>query len=147
VLYTIGHGALPMDALLRRLQANGVRTVLDVRSQPHSSRSPHFSRPELEAELIANGIGYRWLGEHLGGKSVSPDRPAPIDDAALLSAGITEAAALARGATSALLCAELDPTHCHRHSVLADRFEAEGFPLVHILEDGSTEPHQSALDL
>jgi len=136
-----------MDTLLRRLQASGVRTVLDVRSQPHSSRSPQFSRAELEAELIANGIGYRWLGEHLGGKALGPDRPAPIDDADLLSAGITEAVALARGATSALLCAELDPAHCHRETVLADRFEAEGFALVHILEDGSTEPHQSTLGL
>jgi len=147
VLFTIGHGALPFDDLLRRLEAHGVRTVLDVRSQPYSSRAPHYNRRELEGELIADGISYRWLGDHLGGKPLQPGGRPPTDNESLLAAGITEAAGLARGATSALLCAELEPEHCHRSTVLAAQFEAAGFSVAHILSDGSTRSHQPTLGL
>ena len=82
-LYTIGHGPLPFDDLLRRLQSHGVRTVLDVRSQPHSSRVPQYGKAELEAELVAAGLSYRWLGHHLGGRPLRPDGVAPIDQPAL----------------------------------------------------------------
>lgn len=144
-LYTIGHGALPLDDLLRRLQAHRVRAVLDVRSQPHSSRAPQYGKPQLEAELIAAGYAYRWLGTHLGGRPLRPESRAPIDDPIELAAGITEAAALAGGARTALLCAELDPAYCHRSTALADRFEDAGFTVVHILADGSLRPHQPSL--
>ena len=147
MLYTIGHGAEPFDDLLRRLLSNGVRMVLDVRSHPVSARSPHFSRPELEAELAAAGIAYRWLGDHLGGMPITPGGVSPIEEEGLLAAGITDAAALAGGATSALLCAELDPSRCHRATVLADRFEAEGLVVSHIMADGTADQHQPALDL
>ena len=98
-LYTIGHGPLPFDQLLRRLQEHRVRTVLDVRSQPYSSRVPQYSRAELESELVAAGLAYRWLGHHLGGRPLRPGGDAPIDVAAEVAAGVTEAAGLAMGAS------------------------------------------------
>jgi uncharacterized protein (DUF488 family) len=144
-LFTIGHGPLPLDDLLRRLQTHGVRMLLDVRSQPYSRRAPHYNKAELEAELGAAGLSYRWLGTHLGGRPLRPGGRAPIDDPVELAAGITEAAALAAGARSALLCAELDPTHCHRSTALAARFEEAGFTVTHILADGSLRTHQPTL--
>jgi len=147
VLFTTGHGALPIDDFLRNLNAHGVRTVLDVRAQPHSSHAPQYNKDELEGELVAAGISYRWMGDHLGGRPLRPGEPAPIDVAERLAAGVTEATGLARGATSALLCAELDPTHCHRTTALAPRFEDAGFTVVHILADGSTRTHQPTLGL
>lgn len=147
VLFTIGHGTLSIDDLVRNLNAHGVRTVLDVRAQPHSSRAPDYNKSELEGELVAAGISYRWMGDHLGGRPIRSGEPAPIDDPDRLAAGITEATGLARGATSALLCAELDPTHCHRTTALAPRFEDAGFTVVHILADGSARTHQPTLGL
>ena len=147
MLFTIGHGALPFDDLLRRLETRGVRTVLDVRAQPYSSHAPHYNRTELEGELIAAGISYRWMGDHLGGKPLRPGEAPPIADPQRLAAGVTEAAGLARGATSVLLCADLDPAHCHRRTGLAEPFENAGFTVVHILGDGSDLTHQPTLDL
>jgi uncharacterized protein (DUF488 family) len=147
LLFTIGHGAAPFSDLLRRLQTHGVRMVLDVRSEPYSGRAPHYNKSDLEAELIAAGISYRWLGDRLGGKPLQPGGPVPIENVALRSAGITDATALARGATSALLCAELNPTHCHRTVTLAPCFEEEGFSVVHILDDGTLRAHQPSLGL
>ena len=147
MLFTVGHGATPFYDLLRRLEGHRVRMVLDVRSQPYSSRAPHYNKRELEAELIASGISYRWLGDRLGGKPLQPGGQVPIEVEAMLAAGITEAAGLARGATRALLCAELDPAHCHRAVALAPRFETAGFTLVHILEDGAGRTHQPTLGI
>lgn len=147
MLFTIGHGAQPLGELLHRLKAHGVRTVLDVRSHPGSSHSPHYNLRELDAELVTAGISYRWLGDHLGGKPLPPDGQVPIQEPARLAAGVTEAVGLARGATSALMCAELDPTHCHRSTVLAPHFEEAGFTVVHILGEGSLQSHQPTLGL
>ncbi len=147
MLYTIGHGTLPIDDFLRNLDAHGVRTVLDVRAQPHSSHAPHYNKHELEAELVAAGISYRWMGDHLGGRPLRPGDRSPIEDPERMASGVTEAAGLARGATSVLLCAELDPTHCHRTTALAPRFEDAGFAVVHILADGSARTHQPTLGL
>jgi uncharacterized protein (DUF488 family) len=147
VLYTIGHGTLPTGEFLRNLNSHGIRTVLDVRAQPYSSRAPDYSKHELESELVAAGISYRWMGDHLGGRPLRPGEAAPIDVPERLAAGVTEATGLARGATSALLCAELDPAHCHRTTALAPRFEDAGFTVVHILADGSTHAHQPTLGL
>lgn len=146
-LFTIGHGSLPFSDLLNRLEAHGVRTVLDVRSQPYSRHAPHYGKSELEAELVASGLAYRWLGHHLGGRPLTDGTAAPIDDPAVLEAGITEAAGLARGAITALLCAELDPTYCHRGRDLAPAFEADGFLVSHILADGSSHPHQQSFEI
>ena len=129
------------------MTAHSIRTVIDVRSKPYSSQQPEYSKQSLVGELTTAGISYRWLGDHLGGLPIREGKSAPIDDSSLLEAGVTEAAALARGATSVLLCSELEPTHCHRLTVLAPLFAAAGFPVMHIRPDGELLAHQPALDL
>lgn len=146
-LFTIGHGSTPFDDLLHRLEVHGIRTVIDVRSQPYSSYAPHYSKAELDSALVAAGRAYRWLGHHLGGRPIREGGKAPIDDEVLLAAGVTEAAGLARGASSALLCAEVDPGHCHRTTALSPAFEAAGFTVRHILGDGTLRLHQPTLEL
>ncbi|MEE9183442.1 MAG: DUF488 domain-containing protein [Acidimicrobiia bacterium] len=146
-LFTIGHGTLDFDEFLRIVASHSIRTVIDVRSKPYSSRVPEYSRQTLAEELATAGISYRWLGDHLGGLPVREGEEAPISSPELLEAGVTEASALAQGATTVLLCSEAEPTRCHRLSVLAPRFEAAGFAVTHIRADGSLLPHQPSLDL
>lgn len=146
-LYTIGHGARGIDEFLRLLATHKIRTLIDVRSKPYSGRHPHFSKQPLSEELATDGISYRWLGDHLGGLPLGGESEAPVDDPGMVEAGIAEAAALARGATTALLCSEAEPNHCHRTLILAPLFEAAGFEVVHIRADGSLAAHQPTLDL
>lgn len=147
MLFTIGHGARSIDEFLRILNNLNIRMVIDVRSAPYSSHQPQFSKQTLREELTTAGISYRWLGDHLGGLPISDAAEAPIADQALVEAGVTEAAGLARGASSALLCAESEPSHCHRMLVLAPLFEAAGFEVIHIKPDGGLAAHQPTLGL
>lgn len=155
VVYTIGHGNLDFDTVAESLVGHGVQTIVDVRSIPHSKHAPDFAKAALEEEAAASGLGYRWMGRSLGGR---PDDPAllgpggspdleKIASSPAFEAGLTELEGLARVSTVALLCAELEPDHCHRHSLLAPALVERGFEVRHILRDGSVAPHQSSLGI
>ncbi len=66
-IYTIGHSTRSLDELVAALQANGIRTLVDIRAFPMSRRLPHFNRESLEQELPKHGIAYAWMKE-LGGR-------------------------------------------------------------------------------
>ena len=75
-IYTIGHSTRTFDELVAALQAQGIRTLVDIRSFPMSRRLPHFNRESLEVELPKHGIDYVWMKE-LGGrrKKIRNDSP------------------------------------------------------------------------
>src|SRR5947209_17844720 len=66
VLFTIGHGARSIDALLDLLRGAGIETLVDVRTAPGSRKHPQFGRDALAASLRETGIEYRWAKD-LGG--------------------------------------------------------------------------------
>ncbi len=152
-IYTIGHGDASFTDVEALLARHLVQTLIDVRSQPYSRHAPDFNREPLARLAAAAGLGYRWMGDRLGGRPTAPD----LLDAAgapdwqrlaatpTFRAGVAEAAELARGGRTAVLCAERDPTHCHRALLLAPAFEAEGLHVAHILADGSLRPHHPTL--
>ncbi len=57
-VFTVGHGARPLDELIRTLRASGVATVVDVRRFPSSRRHPQFDRTALADGLAGAGIEY-----------------------------------------------------------------------------------------
>lgn len=145
-LFTIGHGSRPLSEFLSLLLENGVRMVLDVRSQPHSSRFPQYSRDELDEALRAKGIAYRWMGRHLGGRPLGDTGPAPFEEPASLAAGLDAVRGLSRGGVCALMCAEIEASKCHRLGI-ADALVDAGVEVAHIGPDGHIEPHQPRLGI
>ncbi len=152
-IYTIGHGDASFTDVAALLDLHLVQTVVDVRSQPWSRHAPDFNRETLARLAAAAGLGYRWMGDRLGGRPTAPDL-LDVDGApdwqrvaatATFQAGIAEAAELARGGRTAVMCAERDPTHCHRTRLLAPTFATAGLQVVHILPDGGLQPHQPTL--
>jgi uncharacterized protein (DUF488 family) len=155
VIWTIGHGGRTFVEIEHLLAEHGISAVVDVRSRPYSRHAPDFTKAAL-AELCADaGLGYRWLGETLGGRPDDPRLllPSGAPDLERLAAspgflgGVEELIALARTAPTAILCAETDPTGCHRATVIAPALEERGFDVEHILGDGSVIRHQPALPL
>jgi uncharacterized protein (DUF488 family) len=155
VIATIGHGRAGFPAVAALLEHHGVVMIVDVRSEPYSRHAPDFARARLETLCAAAGIGYRWMGRHLGGR---PDDPALLDvegrpDPARMGAdpgfraALDTVAALAASAGVVLLCAEEDPGGCHRSTLLAPALEATGHRVVHLRHDGTASPHQDRLDL
>ena len=151
-VFTVGHSTRPIEELVDLLRAAGVRLLVDVRRYPVSRRYPHFSGPALRASLAAAGIHYRHevdLGGHRQPRSDSPNkawRAAAFRGYADHMATAEFAAALARleaaaaAQPAAVLCAEADPTRCHRQLV-ADALTARGARVVHLLGPGRMEDH------
>lgn len=153
-VYTIGHGRRDFPSLAADLQRHDVGMIVDVRSAPYSRHAPDFTKDELSHLAAEFNLGYRWLGDRLGGR---PDDPALLtadspdwDKIAAgpdFAAGITELEGLIASSTVVLLCAETDPTHCHRSRLIAPALESKGYGVMHILEDGTAASHQPTLGL
>jgi uncharacterized protein (DUF488 family) len=151
-IFTIGHSTRPIDAFLALLRANGVRTLVDIRTIPRSRHNPQFCRQTLEGALGA--IGYIHLPE-LGGlrhaRSDSPNRAwrnqafRGFADYMLTEAfaeGIQRLLELAAQAGPlAIMCAEAVPWRCHR-SLVSDALLARGVCVRDILGPGATRLHE-----
>jgi uncharacterized protein (DUF488 family) len=143
-IYTIGHGLLPLDALISNLASHRVEAVIDVRSQPFSVRAPQFNREALGRSLERAGITYVWMGQSLGGRprgELRTESGAP--DYERMSREPTTVAALDKVVEAsdrrrvALLCSEGRPEGCHRTRMLEPEFERRGVAVDHILPDGT----------
>lgn len=152
-IYTVGHGNAPFEEIERLLLLHGVATLVDVRSSPYSKYSPDFRKSVLAGYAAAAGLGYRWMGDRLGGTGTGSLSTAPAGtgtpaagDAARLGA-LAEVIALNETGPVALLCAERAPEHCHRLTALAPELETLGCDVYHILPDGTAHRHQPSLGI
>lgn len=152
MIYTVGHSNLTAEAFAQRLQAWDVDLLVDVRRYPSSRRHPHFNRPSLAAYLEEQGIRYlheERLGGHRAARADSPHtalseafrgyadhmRTRPFHDA------VRRLVDLAGDHVTAVMCAEADPTHCHRR-FLADALAVRDVEVVHILSVSASRPHE-----
>jgi uncharacterized protein (DUF488 family) len=150
-VFTVGHGARPIDELLEVLAEGGVRTLVDVRRFPGSRRHPQFSQEALAASLGGAGVAYRHAVELGGRRSGEPgeERFACIRVAAFRSYAARMSAAEWQEALAAALaepepcfmCAETLWWRCHRR-LIAELLHARGHEVVHLLRPGHTEPHR-----
>ena len=150
-LFTIGHSNHEVATLLKLLQRHGVQVVADVRSHPFSARLPQFNRPVLERCLAENGLRYVFLGRELGARREEPQ--CYVEGQARYDL-ITKTSAFAEGLRRmltglnhyrvAMMCAEKDPLTCHRTILICRQLRGNGFPIQHILEDGSLESNEAA---
>ncbi len=152
-IFSIGHGARPIEELIAILADAGIQTVADVRSAPGSRRHPQFGSKALAESLGDRGIAYVHL-PGLGG------RREPRDDSP--HRGIRVAAfrgyadhmssdafvheyerltTIARGSRTAFMCAETLWWRCHRR-MIADLLGVDGWTVTHLLSPGESEPHK-----
>jgi uncharacterized protein (DUF488 family) len=152
-LYTIGHSNRSLNELLAILAEFGIRCLVDVRTQPASTRHPQFNEASLRAALTDQGLHYHWAGRQLGGfrapqpnsqhVALAPDQFRGFADY-MESAAFAKAAMqlihLAQTSATAILCAEKLPEHCHR-SLIADYLTLKGVEVVHLLDRGDARAH------
>jgi uncharacterized protein (DUF488 family) len=149
---TIGHSNHPIWRFIELLQVHEVSMVIDVRSVPYSRRFPDFSRESLGRSLAAQGFGYLFQGEELGARPRDPScyvngrvQYRTVARLPAFRAGIDRVLSEARTNRVALLCAEREPLACHRALLVARELEARDAAVVHILADGTLEPHADAM--
>ncbi len=132
--FTTGYEQSESEDFIRRLQANGVEMIVDVRDMP-LSRKRGFSKNQLQARLAEADIEYRhvkplgapkeirdplraggsWWEYVKGYGRVLKNQTAEVD--ALIK--------LAREKRICLLCFERNPAECHR-SLVAREMEQRG---------------------
>lgn len=155
VVFTIGHGARPADALVAVLTEAGVTVVVDVRRFPGSRRHPQFGQEALAGRLAAAGIGYEWQGGALGGRrsATAGSRHSALRHAAFAGyadhmdsdefrAAVGALVARARaGERPAVMCAETLWWRCHR-MLIADALTMRGASVAHLLRVGERQSHR-----
>jgi uncharacterized protein (DUF488 family) len=129
-------------AFVSLLQQARVELLVDVRAYPASRRHPHFARQPLARSLASAGIAYDWRGSPLGGM-----RP----DGYLAHMQTPEFEQAARGLMAigaahrvCIMCAESDPSDCHRWHI-SDWLVAHGERVVHLIAEGESREHAARL--
>jgi len=152
VVYTLGHSNRDAAEFLALLESAGVAALVDVRTQPHSSRFPRFSGEQLRNSLDRAGIVYHWAGRQLGGRrSARPDSPhsalepalrgyADYMDSEAFQRAASQLLNMAARTTTVILCAERLPEHCHRR-LIADYLCLQGARVIHLIDAGDRREH------
>lgn len=151
-VFTIGHSNHSPEHFLALLRQHAVTALCDVRSNPYSQRYPQFNREELKESLRLHDIKYVFLGKELGARSedsscydrgkISYER---LSQTSLFRQGLDRVQEGAKTHQLAIMCAEKEPTECHRTILVARHLAARGLEIHHILADGAIETHSDAL--
>jgi uncharacterized protein (DUF488 family) len=152
-VFTVGHGARPLEAFLELLAHANIELLVDVRTAPGSRKHPHFGRDALAVSLQRAGVDYVWRRELGGWRKPRTDSrhtalrsPGFRGYADHMETGEFRAArdwllATAAAAPTAVMCAESLWWRCHRR-MLADGLLAVGATVTHIMEGGRLDPHR-----
>jgi len=148
LIYTVGHSNHSLTGFLDLLTLHNVTAIGDVRSQPVSTYTPHFSRDALRTELARANIAYVFLGDLLGGRSHNPDcykngrlQYARVALERCFDQGIARVHQGAARYRIALMCSEKDPLCCHRGLLVGRRLHQDGANVQHIQANGMLMSH------
>lgn len=142
-IHTIGHSNHGLPEFLALLASQRIEVLVDVRSRPYSKYTPHFASQALQGAVAEVVCRYLFLGRELGGRPKGDeyyDESGRVDYALvarspLFQAGIARLHAGIARYRVALLCAEEDPTGCHRRRLVARVLAEEGVAVLHIRGD------------
>ena len=145
--WSIGHSNHPIDVFIDLLRLHEVGDVVDVRTSPFSRFNPQFNRHSLQRDLHTATIGYRFLGEELGGMPQG-DEFYDLDGHVLygrmaqsssFESGMVRLVERARRSRVAIMCSEEDPAGCHRFLLITRVLHGRGIPVAHIRGSGETQ--------
>lgn len=151
-VFTIGHSTRPFNEVLTMLQANGVTTLVDVRSFPSSRAFPQWNQDAIIAALPTD-IRYCWL-QNLGGRRHTKKGVPSVNTAwrvkafqdyadymatAAFASGLAELLQVETESVPAIMCSEAVPWRCHRR-LISDALIVAGIEVFNIMSPTSTTP-------
>ena len=148
-IHTVGHSNHPFDFFLELIEKGRIEQLIDVRSQPHSRRYPHYCYKDLGKSLQSHNIHYRFAGRELGGRPKekqyydalgNPDYER-IRASNRFQMGIKGLIVRAGALRTAIMCSEEDPNRCHRGFLISPVMVGAGFEVLHLRGDGRIEPY------
>lgn len=147
MLWTVGHSNHPLGRFIDLLRDGEIEVIVDVRSSPYSRFASHFNRDALAGSLRAAGLEYLFLGRELGGR---PEGDQYYDDeghvlygrvarSSFFNQGLERLERGLRAHRVAVMCAEEDPTDCHRRLLIARVLLDRGVGVRHIRGNGRVQ--------
>lgn len=151
--FTIGHSRHTAGQFVALLCMHKIEQLVDIRSQPYSKWVPHFDKDALAKLIGESRLEYVFLGRQLGGRPDSREfyrKDGTVDYARRATAldfveGVARLVTLGQSRRTVILCAEEDPTCCHRRLLVTPALVRAGNAVVHIRGDGriEVEPDQA----
>lgn len=145
VIYTIGHSDHTTETFLDLLRRHAVTLIVDVRSQPYSRWTPQFNRETLERDLQNESIGYRFMGDTLGGRPSGPGlysngKPdyERMEQVPAYQSAVDRLLDLGQAERVGVMCSEGDHRQCHRHLLITQALLKRGARVIHIQPNGQT---------
>ena len=151
-LWTIGHSTREWPVFTDMLAEAGIEVLVDVRRFAGSRRNPQFSGETMARALPEAGCRYGPMPDLGGRRKPDPDtRNTAWRNASFRGyadymgtepwqAACKQLASLASEQRVAMMCAEALWWQCHR-GLIADRFKADGWEVIHLTAPGRSEPH------
>lgn len=156
MVYTIGHSTRTTSDFVLLLKQHKVEILLDIRVVPYSRFNPQYNREALSQELKKYDILYQHI-EALGGIKPTKEIMESAKSCSERSRGFGEymktiefksslhyVIGVAKSLVVALMCAESEPTKCHRRLV-ADALTNEEVEVAHIISYKELRPHSTGL--
>lgn len=144
-IYTIGHSNHTKERFLDLLIAAKIEVLVDVRSTPNSRWAVFANGDKLKEILESVQIRYIYLGDMLGGRPSDSDSYnyqtgkadyQVIREKEYFQRGIKRLIDGLRRYRVCIMCAEEDPTSCHRNLLVAESLRNVGVQIFHIRGDG-----------
>ncbi len=153
VLYTIGHSNYSFEAFLSLLSMHDIEVVVDVRSNPYSRYAKHFTGALLKPELQKSGFKYLFLGKEIGGK---PSDQTLYDAEGFVRYDLIAATEMFKQGMDRLqtgilkyrvaaMCAEENPSDCHRRHLIGKNAIERGVRVFHIRKGGALHGEEDLL--
>lgn len=139
LIYTIGHSNREPDEFVHVLKKHEIELLVDVRHFPRSRRNPQFNREAIR-EIRTDNIEYMRIRDLGGYRTEGYEeymKTKEFRDAMDILIGRAESR------LSALMCAELRWTNCHRRFI-ASFLHLRSWKVVHIYEKNVTEVHEAS---
>jgi len=143
-ILTVGHSDHTLEHFLNLLRLYSVEVIADTRSYPYSNFAPQYDQKPLRKALRDARVRYVHLGRELGGRPKGHQYYdlgghvlyGKVADSGDFKAGIARLEKGIRKYRVALLCAEEDPTMCHRRLLIGRVLLRHGVEIEHIRGDG-----------
>lgn len=146
-IYTIGYSGFKINDFMRVLKKYEINALIDVRSNPNSKIYQDYNKLNLQKHLNMNKIIYRNYKDEFGARQ---EDMRYFTDGYLDFSKYTKSKSFLEGVrkieegiklnyTFAFMCAEKDPSICHRNIMVARKFHDLGYNIKNILSDESYE--------
>lgn len=147
-IHTIGYAPHTIESFVAALEKFNITAIADVRSKPYSKFKPEFNREDLKKALINHSIEYVFLGDNIGARIKAPEcykngqaNYELISKHPLFQEGIERLLREMETFSIALMCAEKDPTNCHRTILICKQLKKHKIQIYHIIDANTFEEH------